>query len=149
MLYNIAGGRSEDTMRKKLSERSGKYGQAKCKAFYIMANRGDWISSRELLLLTGLSYPVLAALLLRWTSYEYIERRLTYQFGIGTFEYRLKSRGRGCHEALRDKLPNYQMFIDELHEWLQYISPRLPELMAGKFKDAVKVREGFSAVIQA
>jgi len=128
-------------MVRSLKERIGKYGMAKYRAFASLEHR-DWVTSRELLLLSGLRYHSISRLLCRWVNYDYLERQLTYKFGVGTYEYRLKSRGRGWLEAARRDLPMASQFDADLRAWQQYIKPEIPKLMAGKFKDVVSLASG-------
>lgn len=125
-------------MVRSLKERSGKYGMAKYKAFASLEHR-DWVTSRELILLSGLRYHSISRLLPRWVNYDYLERQLSYKFGVGTYEYRLKSRGRGWLEAARRDLPMATRFEAELRVWQRHIKPKIPGLMAGKFKDVLAV----------
>ncbi len=125
-------------MVRSLKDRKGKYGMAKYKAFASLEHR-DWVTSRELILLAGLQYHSISRLLPRWTMWEYVERRLSYKFGVGTYEYRLTDRGRGWLEAARRDLHMASQFEVELRAWQKHIKPKLPGLMAGKFKDVLEV----------
>jgi hypothetical protein len=125
-------------MVRTLKTRKGKYGMAKYRAFASLEDR-KWVTSRELVLLAGLKYHSIARLLPRWVAYDYLERRLSYKFGVGSYEYQLKPRGRGWLEAARRDLPMATTFEAELRAWQKHIKPKMPELMAGKFKDVVKV----------
>ena len=125
-------------MVKSLKERGGKYGMAKYKAFTSLENR-EWVTSRELVLLAGLKYHSISRLLPRWLGWEYVERQLTYKFGSGTYEYRLLARGRSWLEVARRDLPMASQFEAELRAWHKYIKPRVPEFMAGKFRDVLEV----------
>lgn len=127
-------------MVKSLRDRRGKYGMAKVKAFTVLT-RKEWTSSRELVVRTGLSYGSLTRLLGRWVSWDYVERRLSLRFGIGTYEYRLAVRGRGWLDAATRDLPNYALFRRELDDWEGRIGPMLPSLMAGSFRDVLSVRD--------
>lgn len=123
-------------MVKSLKDRTGKYGMAKYKAFASLEHR-ERVPSRELLLLSGLKYNSLTRLLGRWVEWEYVDRQPTYKFGIGTYEYKLTSRGRGWLVAARAELPMAAKFESELQKWHKWIIPMLSKLMNGKFKDAV------------
>lgn len=127
-------------MVRSLKERTGKYGMAKYKTFASLERR-EWVTSRELMLLSGLRYHSISKLLPRWVNYDYLERQLSYKFGVGTYEYRLKSRGHGWLEAARRDLPMAGQFDADLRAWQRYIKPEIPKLMAGKFKTMVKVLE--------
>ena len=123
-------------MVRSLKDRRGKYGYAKLRAFSSLEGR-EWIPSRELLLLSGLHYHSLSRLLLRWLSWGYVARQPTYKFGIGSYEYKLLARGEGWLEAARCDLPAAGQFGNDLQDWWQYIIPKVPTLMAGKFKDVL------------
>ena len=125
-------------MVRTLKDRQGKYGMAKYKAFASLEHQ-DWVTSRELILLAGLRYHSISRLLSRWTMWEYVDRQLSYKFGAGTYSYRLTDRGRGWLEAARRDLPMANQFEAELSAWHRKIKPKIPGLMAGKFKDVVKV----------
>jgi hypothetical protein len=125
-------------MVRTLKTRKGKYGMAKYRAFASLESR-QWVTSRELVLLAGLKYHSTARLLSRWIGYDYLERRLSYKFGAGSYEYRLKLRGRDWLEAARRDLPMATTFESELRAWQKYIGQKMPELMAGKFEDVLKV----------
>jgi len=125
-------------MVRSLKQRKGKYGYAKYRAFTSLERR-DWVTSRELTLLSGLQYCSIARLLPRWFGWEYIDRQPTYKFGVGTYEYRLEARGRGWLEVARRDLPMASQFDAELRAWQRYIVPLIPELMAGKFKNVLEV----------
>ena len=125
-------------MGRSLKDRKGKYGMAKYKAFASLEGR-EWVTSRELILLAGLRYHSISRLLSRWVMWEYVERRLSYKFGAGTYEYRLTDRGRGWLKAARRDLPMAGQFETELRAWQKHIKPKLPGLMAGKFKDVVAI----------
>ena len=124
-------------MVRSLKDRWGKYGMAKYKAFASLERR-DWVTSRELILLSGLRYHSISRLLSRWVIWEYVDRHLSYKFGVGTYEYRLTDRGRGWLEAARRDLPMASQFEVELRAWQRYIKPEIPKLMQGKFKDVVR-----------
>ena len=125
-------------MGRSLKDRKGKYGMAKYKAFSSLEHR-DWVTSRELILLAGLRYHSISRLLSRWVMWEYVERRLSYKFGAGTYEYQLTDRGRGWLKAARRDLPMAGQFETELRAWQKHIKPKLPGLMAGKFKGVLAV----------
>ena len=125
-------------MVRSLKERSGKYGLGKYRAFASLEHR-DWVTSRELILLAGLRYHSISRLLARWVGWDYVKRQLTYKFGVGTYEYRLTDRGRGWLEAARHDLPMASQFEAELSAWQRYIKPKIPGLMAGKFKDVLAI----------
>ena len=125
-------------MGRSLKDRHGKYGMAKYKAFASLEHQG-WVTSRELILLSGLQYHSISRLLSRWVMWEYVERQLSYKFGAGTYEYRLTDRGRGWLEAARRDLPMANQFEDELRAWQKNVKPKLTELMAGKFKDVLAI----------
>ena len=125
-------------MGRSLKDRQGKYGMAKYKAFASLEHR-DWVTSRELILLAGLKYHSISRLLSRWVMWEYVERRMSYKFGVGTYEYKLINRGRGWLKAARRDLPMAGQFETELMAWQKHVKPKLPGLMAGKFKDVVAI----------
>lgn len=125
-------------MVKTLKTRKGKYGMAKYRAFASLESR-QWVTSRELVLLAGLKYHSIARLLPRWVAYDYPERRPSYKFGVGSFEYQLKRRGRGWLEAARRDLPMAGRFEAELQEWQRHIKPEIPRLMEGKFRDVLAI----------
>ncbi len=125
-------------MARTLKDRQGKYGMAKYKAFASLEHR-NWVTSRELILLSGLRYHSISRLLSRWVIWEYVDRRLSYKFGVGTYEYRLIDRGRGWLEAARRDLPMASQFEAELRAWQKHIKPKIPGLMAGKFKEVLAV----------
>ena len=125
-------------MVRSLKDRKGKYGMAKYKAFSSLEHR-DWVTSRELILLAGLRYHSISRLLSRWVIWEYVDRQLSYKFGVGTYEYRLTDRGRGWLEAARRDLPMASQFETELSAWQKHIKPKIPGLMAGKFKEVLEV----------
>ena len=125
-------------MVRSLKDRQGKYGMAKYKGFASLEHR-DWVTSRELILLSGLQYHSISRLLPRWVMWEYVERRLSYKFGAGTYEYRITDRGRGWLEAARRDLPMAGQFEDELRAWQKHIKADIPGLMEGKFKDVVAI----------
>ena len=125
-------------MVRSLKERKGKYGMANYNAFASLEHR-NWVTSRELILLAGLQYHSISRLLPRWVMWEYVERRLSYKFGAGTYEYWLTDRGRGWLEAARRDLPMAGRFEADLQAWQKHIKPKLPVLMAGKFKDMVAI----------
>lgn len=127
-------------MVRSLKDRKGKYGMAKYKGFASLEHRG-WVTSRELILLAGLRYHSISRLLSRWTMWDYVERQLSYKFGVGTYEYRLTNRGRGWLEVARRDLPMASQFESDLRAWQKYIQPEIPGLMAGKFKDVVAILE--------
>ena len=127
-------------MVKSLKERKGKYGMAKYRAFASLEYR-EWVSSRELVLLAGLKYTSTGRLLPRWVDYGYLERQLSYVFGAGTFKYRLADRGRGWLAVARRDLPMASKFEDDLKAWQMYITPEIPRLMTGKFKEVIAVLE--------
>ncbi len=124
-------------MVRSLKDRRGKYGMAKYKAFASLEHR-DWVTSRELILLSGLRYHSISRLLSRWVIWEYVDRRLSYKFGVGTYEYRLTDRGRGWLGAAKRDLSMASQFEVELRAWQRYIKPEIPKLMQGKFKDVVR-----------
>jgi hypothetical protein len=124
-------------MVKTLKTRKGKYGMAKYRAFTSLESR-QWVTSRELILLAGLKYHSITKLLPKWVRHDYLERRLSLRFGVGSYEYRLMPRGRGWLEAARRDLPMAITFEAELREWQKYIKPKIPGLMAGKFKDVLE-----------
>ena len=139
ILYSLpGGGKGGANMVRTLKDRQGKYGMAKYKAFASLEGR-EWVTSRELILLAGLRYHSISRLLSRWVMWEYVERRLSYKFGAGTYEYRLTDRGRGWLKAARRDLPMAGQFETELRAWQKHIKPKLPGLMAGKFKDVVAI----------
>lgn len=119
-----------------LKTRSGRYGKAKFAAFSSLENRG-WVQSRELVLLAGLPYGSITKLLTRWTGWEYVERRMAYKFGAGTYEYKITNRGRGWLAAARRDLPMASKFNQDLKSWQKSIRPKLPALMEGKFSIVV------------
>ena len=125
-------------MVRSLKDRKGKYGVAKYRAFASLEHR-DWVTSRELILLAGLRYHSISRLLSRWVMWEYVERRLSYKFGVGTYEYRLTDRGRGWLEAARSDLPMANQFEADLRAWQKYIKPKIPRFMEGKFKDVLAI----------
>lgn len=124
-------------MVRSLRERRGKYGLAKYRAFSVLANR-DWVTSRELLLLSGLKYHTITRLLQRWILYGYVERRLSLRYGVGSYEYRLLSRGLGWLQAASKDLPNAKAFARDLVQWQRAIKPRVAELMQGTFQDVLE-----------
>jgi len=131
-----AGGKGGANMVRSLKDRTGLYGKAKYRAFASLEGR-EWVSSRELVLLSGLKYHSISRLLPRWLMWEYVDRQLSYRFGVGTYEYRLTARGRGWLEAARRDLPMASQFEAELRVWQKYIKPRIPKLMTGKFMDVL------------
>ena len=96
-------------MVRSLKDRKGKYGMAKYKAFASLEHR-EWVTSRELILLSGLQYHSISRLLSRWTMWEYVERQLSYKFGAGTYKYQLTDRGRGWLKVARRDLPMANQF---------------------------------------
>jgi len=131
-------------MVRSLKDRTGPYGKAKYRAFASLENR-KWVFSRELVLLAGLQYHSISRLLPRWVLHEYVIRQLSYRFGVGTYEYRLTTRGRGWLEAARRDLPMASRFEADLRAWQRWIKPEIPRLMAGKFKDVLKVLKEYNA----
>ena len=110
---------------------------AKYRAFASLEHR-DWVTSRELILLAGLKYHSISRLLSRWVMWGYVERRMSYKFGVGSYEYKLTNRGRGWLAAARRDLPMASQFESELREWQKHIKPKMTELMDGKFKDVLE-----------
>lgn len=127
-------------MVRSLRERTGIYGKAKLRAFAVLENR-DWMTSRELILLSGLPYHSISKLLSKWVGFGYLERHLSYKFGTGDYEYRLLSRGRDWLEVARRDLPAAKRFEAELRQWQVTIMPRLKILLDGKFKDVLAILE--------
>jgi len=130
-------------MVRSLKDRTGPYGKAKYRAFASLQRR-EWVYSRELVLLAGLQYHSISRLLPRWLMWEYVERRLSYKFGVGTYEYRITARGRGWLEAARRDLPMARRFEADLRAWQRWIKPEIPRLMAGKFKDMVEILKEYN-----
>ncbi|MFC1907446.1 hypothetical protein ACFLW8_05115 [Chloroflexota bacterium] len=131
-------------MVRSLKDRTGPYGKAKYRAFTSLEGR-EWVYSRELVLLAGLQYHSISRLLPRWLMWEYVVRRLSYKFGVGTYEYRLTARGRGWLEAARRDLPMARRFEADLRAWQKWIKPEIPRLMAGKFKDMLAVLKEYNS----
>ena len=90
------------------------------------------------ILLAGLKYHSISRLLSRWVIWEYVERRMSYKFGVGTYEYKLTNRGRGWLAAARRDLPMANQFDVELREWQKHMKPKITEPMTGKFKDVLE-----------
>lgn len=121
-----------------LKSRRGKYGCCKYKGLATLEAAG-WLPSRELIILSGVPFYSIARSLSRWVGFDYIQRKPIFEFGFGTYSYRLAARGAGWLKVAREELPAARRFEEELKLWQEKIRPRLPELMAGPFKDVVNL----------
>lgn len=118
----------------KLLIKRGKYGRSKVKAFTVLSqDPGQWLSSRELCLWSGIGYRSLARALPKWYTWEYVSRRPCTTYGLGDYEYKLQARGREWLAIARAELPNYGRFISELMAWQAHIRPKWTEFMAMPF----------------
>lgn len=101
-------------MGSKLEVKHGRYGKSKVKAFTVMSD-GRWYPSKQLCILTGISYPSLGSALPRWDNFDYVDRQ-PILFG-GRYEYQLTAKGKSWLRLAARFLPNYKVFIAELKAW--------------------------------
>ena len=100
----------------KLSTKRGRYGSSKLKAFTVLAGipEKQYLSVRQLCLMSGIDYHSLARALPKWVRWEYVARYPTTSIGEGDFMYRILAKGRSWLKLALAQLPNAHIFIAEL-----------------------------------
>jgi len=119
----------------KLLTKQGKYGRSKAKCFTVMSD-GRWYPSKQLCILTGISYPSLGSALPRWDNFGYVTRQ-PILLG-GRYQYQLTVKAKRWLNLAARYLPNYQLFIAELKAWQANIADsEVDELLSMPFKDYI------------
>jgi hypothetical protein len=77
----------------------------------------EYLSVRQLCLLTGIGYYSLARALPRWVTWEYVSRFPTADIGEGDYAYKVLEKGREWQKLALAQLPNAQVFLEELSKW--------------------------------
>ncbi len=119
----------------KLRIKRGKYGRSKVKAFLCLLQYPELVANptthlviprhtpilttRQLVIASGISYHSLARALPRWVNFGYVVRR-EISFA-GKFEYQLFDSGGTWLRLAYRNLPNYNLFVAELIAWQDYI----------------------------
>jgi hypothetical protein len=103
----------------KLIRKRGRYGSSKVKAFSVLVGipEKQYLSVRQLCLLSGIDYYSLARALPKWVRWEYVARYPTTVIGEGDFAYRILAKGRSWLKLALAQLPNAPTFSRELENW--------------------------------
>lgn len=104
----------------KLQIKKGKYGSSKVRAFTCLTH-GSW-TSRQLCVLSGITYPSLGRALPRWVRFGYCIRQRIDAYGAGDYVYQIEAKGRKWLQLAARYLPNYPLFMQQLNQWQEYIS---------------------------
>ena len=129
---------------KNFSKRRGCYGRSKFRVFIVLEQLGPkygrdgYLSTRELVILSGLPYRSLTRLLINWVRYEYISRRVCSVWSRGDFEYKLEKHGEAWLKCAGERLYNKDMFFNALKEWVNFILPHKDMLLRMPFNSMVE-----------
>lgn len=125
----------------KLRFKQGNYGKAKVFGFLTLNKHpGKYITAKELIIQSGLSYYSIGRLLPKWVSYGYVTRMPLSIKGIGSgnFAYRLEPKGRRWLRLASRQLPNYPIFLSQYLSYQKLLTPELiQKFQYMKFNDFV------------
>ena len=129
----------------KLTQKRGKYGKSKVKAFFSLEEaNGRWITARELCLLTGIGYRSLGTALPRWVGFGYVVRQPHLAFGQGDYEYKLLTKGKTWLKLAAGNLPNFPAFRQEQKAWQELVESSFTHLLSLGFVYFVEELRGLA-----
>lgn len=128
-----------------LSKRRGDYGKRKYKVFTLLwsiANtqgRDGYLSTKELVIYSGIPYRSLTRCLPDWVEWGYVEKRPVTGGvkRIGDFEYKILDHGISWLTLARDKLRNKNKFQTELKAQYTFGSRNFEVLIGMSFNQLV------------
>ena len=119
----------------KLSLKRGRYGSSKAKAFTGLSEN-EWLSARQICIVTGIGYYSLGRALPRWVSFGYVIRQPIMI--AGDYEYHLEPKAKKWLRLANSYLPNYSVFMNELKAWRVVLTDDIVgDLMSMSFRSFV------------
>jgi len=97
--------------------------------------------SKQLCILTGITYPSLGSALPRWERFDYVTRQ-PILFG-GKYQYQLLPKAKSWLRLAKLYLPNYKVFMGELAAWQRNLADaEVDELLSVPFSEFIASLDG-------